>query len=148
MKKQLKNVLVIIGLIVGVAMCSDIFGYEEPPPEVAPLPTDFDLGEVNQDLIDEYRSERALDAYHEYKADEYEKQWATQSARDEIMATEAAWEEKQRGVCSCLYNKYDCSDFSTQDEAQECYDFCREAGVGDIHRLDDDEDGIACELLP
>jgi hypothetical protein len=32
--------------------------------------------------------------------------------------------------------------------AQACYDFCAKPGYGDIHKLDDDSDGIACEELP
>ncbi|HEX6228278.1 MAG TPA: thermonuclease family protein [Solirubrobacterales bacterium] len=39
----------------------------------------------------------------------------------------------------------DCSDFSTQKEAQSFYDA---AGPGDPHRLDADRDGRACESLP
>ena len=36
----------------------------------------------------------------------------------------------------------DCSDFSSQEEAQEFYE---RNGPGDPHRLDRDKDGIACE---
>jgi endonuclease YncB( thermonuclease family) len=39
----------------------------------------------------------------------------------------------------------DCSDFSTQREAQTFYE---SAGPGDPHRLDADGDGKACESLP
>ncbi|MHA6792034.1 excalibur calcium-binding domain-containing protein [Pseudonocardia bannensis] len=38
----------------------------------------------------------------------------------------------------------DCGDFQFPEVAQEVLD----RGVGDPHRLDDDGDGIACELLP
>ncbi|MBI2017448.1 excalibur calcium-binding domain-containing protein [Candidatus Daviesbacteria bacterium] len=42
---------------------------------------------------------------------------------------------------------YDCSDFSTQDEAQEFFE--DEGGPDDDpHNLDRDGDGIACETLP
>ena len=50
--------------------------------------------------------------------------------------------------CACYANLYNCSDFSTQAEAQACYDHCIAQGAGDIHRLDADHDGIACESLP
>ncbi len=40
---------------------------------------------------------------------------------------------------------YNCSDFSTQAEAQR---FFEAEGPGDPHRLDGDNDGIACESLP
>lgn len=37
-----------------------------------------------------------------------------------------------------------CSDFSTQREAQQFYEA---NGPGDPHRLDRDKDGVACESL-
>lgn len=39
----------------------------------------------------------------------------------------------------------DCSDFSSQEEAQQYYD---DAGPGDPNGLDRDGDGVACETLP
>jgi LPXTG-motif cell wall-anchored protein len=39
----------------------------------------------------------------------------------------------------------DCQDFKTQPEAQA---FFKAQGAGDPHRLDPDNDGIACEQLP
>ncbi|MHA2404375.1 MAG: thermonuclease family protein [Candidatus Kariarchaeaceae archaeon] len=47
----------------------------------------------------------------------------------------------------CSSNVYNCDDFSTQSEAQSIYEFC--GGIQtDVHRLDGDKDGIACEGLP
>lgn len=47
----------------------------------------------------------------------------------------------------CSYNAYNCSQFSTHEEAQSVFEYC--GGVSnDIHRLDGDNDGIACESLP
>lgn len=47
----------------------------------------------------------------------------------------------------CSYNAYNCSDFSTHAEAQSVFEYC--GGIdNDIHRLDGDNDGIACESLP
>lgn len=43
---------------------------------------------------------------------------------------------------------YNCDDFRTQDEAQEVYEYCNFDGENDPHRLDGDNDGIACEDLP
>ena len=44
------------------------------------------------------------------------------------------------------YGDYDCSDFSTQEEAQEFFE--DEGGPDeDYHNLDRDGDGIACESL-
>jgi len=51
-------------------------------------------------------------------------------------------------VCECSGNVYNCDDFATQQQAQRCFDFCK-AGTGtDVHLLDSDADGIACESLP
>lgn len=45
------------------------------------------------------------------------------------------------------YGDYDCSDFSTQAEAQRF--FKSEGGPWeDYHNLDRDGDGVACESLP
>ncbi len=48
---------------------------------------------------------------------------------------------------SCSANTYNCTDFSTHAEAQSVYEMC--GGINnDIHRLDQDKDGEACESLP
>jgi hypothetical protein len=52
------------------------------------------------------------------------------------------------GPCGCSANLYNCSDFSTHAQAQQCFDYCQAQGVGDIHQLDSDNDGSACEGLP
>jgi hypothetical protein len=44
------------------------------------------------------------------------------------------------------YGDYDCSDFSTQDEAQEFFE--TQGVAADYHNLDRDGDGVACETLP
>jgi len=47
----------------------------------------------------------------------------------------------------CSYNAYNCSNFSTHAEAQATFESC--GGIAnDVHRLDGDGDGIACESLP
>lgn len=47
----------------------------------------------------------------------------------------------------CSYNAYNCSDFATHAEAQATYEYC--GGINnDIHGLDRDKDGSACESLP
>lgn len=51
-------------------------------------------------------------------------------------------------LCSCDGNLYNCSDFATQCEAQACYEKCLAETGQDIHQLDRDNDGIACESLP
>ncbi|MSU74609.1 hypothetical protein EXS57_02410 [Candidatus Kaiserbacteria bacterium] len=48
---------------------------------------------------------------------------------------------------TCTTNTYNCTDFSTHAEAQAVFNAC--GGVNnDIHRLDGDGDGDACETLP
>ncbi|MEZ4200744.1 MAG: excalibur calcium-binding domain-containing protein [Candidatus Paceibacterota bacterium] len=49
---------------------------------------------------------------------------------------------------TCEENVYNCSDFTTQPEAQEVYDTCHTAEVPDRHGLDRDGDGVACQALP
>jgi hypothetical protein len=49
------------------------------------------------------------------------------------------------GNCSCSGDNLNCIDFSNQPDAQACYDSCVQKGAGDINRLDQDNDGIACE---
>lgn len=50
--------------------------------------------------------------------------------------------------CDCSADLYNCAHFDIQQKAQQCYDHCWALGLGDIHRLDNDNDGIACESLP
>lgn len=48
-------------------------------------------------------------------------------------------------VFECSYNFYNCSDFTYQNEAQSVLEAC---GMRrDIHDLDRDHDGLACESL-
>lgn len=51
-------------------------------------------------------------------------------------------------VCDCSDDLYNCGDFTTQVQAQACYDYCVSLGCGDVHGLDGDNDGQACEGLP
>ena len=44
------------------------------------------------------------------------------------------------------YN-YNCSDFDYQEEAQKVYEKCAKNGL-DIHGLDGNKDGVACQSLP
>lgn len=52
------------------------------------------------------------------------------------------------GICSCSGDTYNCSDFSSHADAQACFNYCVSQGVGDIHKLDQNNDGNACESLP
>jgi hypothetical protein len=46
----------------------------------------------------------------------------------------------------CNENYYNCGDFETQEEAQQVLEYC--GAEEDIHGLDLDGDGVACESLP
>lgn len=48
----------------------------------------------------------------------------------------------------CNRDAYNCSDFDTQAEAQTVFNYCAARGFGDIHKLDQNNDGEACESLP
>lgn len=50
-------------------------------------------------------------------------------------------------VCSCTGNVYNCASFGSHAQAQACYNYCLPI-AGDIHDLDRDNDGSACESLP
>jgi micrococcal nuclease len=49
---------------------------------------------------------------------------------------------------SCSSNQYNCSGFGTHAKTQVCFTCCVSVGSGDVHRLDGDSNGIACENLP
>jgi hypothetical protein len=48
-------------------------------------------------------------------------------------------------VCSCRTDRYNCADFKTRREARELYECCMKKVGYDVHHLDRDSDGIACE---
>ena len=52
------------------------------------------------------------------------------------------------GYDICSYNAYNCGDFDFQIEAQACHDYCFALVGYDVHGLDGDNDGLACEALP
>jgi len=54
-------------------------------------------------------------------------------------------EKETLGKYDCSSNVYNCDDFSSHNQAQAVFEACL---PGDIHQLDRDEDGLACESLP
>lgn len=46
--------------------------------------------------------------------------------------------------CTCTGNLYNCTDFTTTAEAQACFNLCQTTIGVDIHRLDFNSDGLAC----
>ena len=69
------------------------------------------------------------------------------SKRKKSSGTRAKQPVASRSGCDCSGNRYNCSDFKTQRQAQECYDNCRRVKGRDIHKLDRDGDGRVCEGL-
>ncbi len=65
-------------------------------------------------------------------------------ATQEILATLPP----QSAVCSCSGDSLNCSDFGSHSSAQACFSYCVSQGAGDIHKLDGNNDGNACESLP
>lgn len=53
----------------------------------------------------------------------------------------------QGAVCSCNGDSLNCTDFGSWSSAQACYSYCQSQGVGDIHGLDGNNDGSACDSL-
>lgn len=54
----------------------------------------------------------------------------------------------QSAVCSCAGDTYNCGDFGgSWSAAQACFNYCQSHGAGDIHRLDGNNDGSACDSL-
>ncbi|MCI0398505.1 MAG: thermonuclease family protein [Chloroflexi bacterium] len=50
--------------------------------------------------------------------------------------------------CDCSGNVYNCGAFQSQAEAQACFVYCLQVAGRDVHDLDGDGDGRACEALP
>lgn len=76
---------------------------------------------------------------------------ATNTPRPQPTATDTRQptsEPPPSGCTICSHDVYNCDDFDRRRDAQACHDYCM-AQVGyDVHRLDSDGDGEACESLP
>ena len=65
-----------------------------------------------------------------------------------LVSSATIWPGTGQGATyQCRRNAYNCSDFRTRFEAQGAYLACG-GSRNDVHRLDDDRDGLACEYLP
>jgi hypothetical protein len=54
----------------------------------------------------------------------------------------------QGATCSCSsLEPLECRDFSSQEEAQTCFEQCLIFAGYDVHNLDVDDDGVACEQV-
>lgn len=66
----------------------------------------------------------------------------TEASPTEPVATEQLSVE----TCDCSGDLYNCKrDFESHASAQACYEYCKSIGRGDVHDLDRDGDGTACD---
>jgi len=72
----------------------------------------------------------------------------TATATATATTTPTATPTTEPTVWDCSYNRYNCGDFEWQWQAQQCYDYCLQLVGTDVHYLDADKDGVACESLP
>lgn len=55
---------------------------------------------------------------------------------------------KKLSSYTCSSNVYNCSNFRTEKQAQSVFNYCKkQTGKRDVHKLDSDKDGKACETL-
>lgn len=64
-----------------------------------------------------------------------------------VVPTPTPQSEAPPAVCDCSGNHYNCADFGSHSQAQSCYEYCKQTVGYDVHRLDGDSDGSACEAL-
>ncbi|MBT4805647.1 excalibur calcium-binding domain-containing protein [Candidatus Woesearchaeota archaeon] len=86
-----------------------------------------------------------------YEDELYEDMMYDQSSGDQYTALETEQYKEKYGAdydgSKDPNNIYDCADFNTHAEAQKVFE--RDGGPSiDVHHLDRDGDGIACETLP
>jgi len=105
----------------------------------------FELAETNAKLSN-------LGIWHvEEQEEEQETDTPEDSEQTETTQTEEETQEQTTTTPTsnyvCSSDTYNCGDFDTHAEAQAVFEDC--GGVSnDVHKLDRDNDGIACESLP
>lgn len=50
-------------------------------------------------------------------------------------------------VCQCSGDAYNCGDFGSWRAAQDCFEYCMQSVGYDVHGLDGDNNGFACESM-
>ena len=65
-----------------------------------------------------------------------------------IFFTPKNQEPSENITLNCSADTYNCNDFATFIEAQAVFDYCISQGAGDIHVLDYDGNGKACQSMP
>lgn len=72
---------------------------------------------------------------------------AEKTARDKNRGLWKKCEDPSNLPFDCSANIYNCSDFNSQGKAQEIFNYCLGMITGDVHDLDRDGNGLACESL-
>ena len=70
---------------------------------------------------------------------------AARVAPPEPLGRTALWPKTAESPCDCESDSYDCADFATHEEAQDCFDYCGALRGFDVHGLDGD--WVVCEGL-
>lgn len=118
--------------------------------------TNFNKWLIENGYGHEYTYNKAYKYQKEFKTAEKEAMdsslglWADNVCSEEnniIIDNEQPVNEEPTTGYICSSNTYNCTDFSNQSDAQKVYDYCN-AQIGiDIHKLDGDNNGLACESL-
>lgn len=119
----------------------------------------YNLEIIKQGYAFEYTYSTPYQYQQEFKqAEKYAREnelglWEPEACRDyqveieEKDGEDVVVEVPADGEYVCSHNKYNCSHFSTQAQAQAVYEYCGGAS-NDVHRLDgSDKDGLVCEGL-
>lgn len=83
--------------------------------------------------------------YKKFNTNEYTKNQVGSDEGDGNEENESENDGTDSYICDS--NIYNCSDFNTQTEAQNVHDYCMGQIGNDIHALDADNNGEACESL-
>lgn len=121
----------------------------DPVDEVDDALFQMELDEA-QELFEQEQRDHAIDeALREHRREDegfsnYYGQLYDQ-LEDQDQATDGDY--ARPAICQCHENLYDCKDFISHSAAQSCYKTCLNRVGHDVHWLDSDDDGIACEDL-
>ncbi len=91
---------------------------------------------------EDYARRNELGIWAEVEEKDEEEDYEEDDNEEEVVEPKPSEE-----VCDCSSNIYNCADFSTHNGAQACFEYCLSVKGYDIHWLDGDEDGEACESL-
>jgi endonuclease YncB( thermonuclease family) len=99
-----------------------------------------------------YKYQKEFQEAENYARDNKKGLWADNVCAEDTETIEYEDQTTTSGLdvstYTCQSNTYNCTDFETHAEAQAVYDKCMTEKGTDIHRLDANGDGDACEDLP